>query len=87
MMASSTSCGVARRWVGALVPGPKIPRCGYNGARRLPDGVNRRYAPGFGTWKALAQGAVMRIEEIFVGVLLVVAVASYGFVAAITLLT
>jgi hypothetical protein len=29
----------------------------------------------------------MRIEEIFVGVLLVVAVASYGFVAAITLLT
>jgi hypothetical protein len=29
----------------------------------------------------------MRIEEIFVGVLLVLAVASYGFVAAITLLT
>jgi hypothetical protein len=29
----------------------------------------------------------MRIEELFVGVLLVVAVASYGFVAAITLLT
>jgi hypothetical protein len=29
----------------------------------------------------------MRIEEIFVGVLLVVAVASYGFVAAITLLS
>jgi hypothetical protein len=29
----------------------------------------------------------MRIEEIFVGMLLVVAVASYGFVAAITLLT
>ncbi len=29
----------------------------------------------------------MRIEEIFVGVLLLVAVASYGFVAAITLLT
>jgi hypothetical protein len=29
----------------------------------------------------------MRIEEILVGVLLVVAVASYGFVAAITLLT
>jgi hypothetical protein len=30
---------------------------------------------------------VMRIEELIIGVLLVVAMASYGFVAAITLLT
>jgi hypothetical protein len=29
----------------------------------------------------------MRIEELIVGVLLLVAMASYGFVAAITLLT
>jgi hypothetical protein len=77
---------VQRRPPGAFADS-KIPRFGYNDTRRLPDGVNRRRAPGLATWNALAQGAVMRIEEIFVGVLLVVAVASYGFVAAITLLT
>jgi hypothetical protein len=67
--------------------GQAIPRWGYHGARRLPDGVDRSYVSGLGTWKGFPQGAGMRIEELIVGVLLLVAMASYGFVAAITLLT